>query len=55
MYYHARLVNREDQLKKWVKEGGFIIIISALKTRVDYAGIIFMLYVGLPYGIINYA
>jgi superfamily II DNA helicase RecQ len=49
------LVDREDQLEKWVEEGGFIVATSALGTGVDYMGIVFVLHVGLPYGIIDYA
>jgi len=54
-YYYTRLVNREERLKKWVKAGGFIVVTSALGTGVDYEGIIFVLHVGLPYGMIDYA
>jgi superfamily II DNA helicase RecQ len=54
-YYHAGVVDREERLKRWLKRGGFIVATSALGTGVDFLGIVFVLHVGLPYGIINYA
>jgi superfamily II DNA helicase RecQ len=47
-YYHAGDVDRADKLAAWLKTGGFIVATSALGTRLDYAGIVFVLHVGMP-------
>ena len=54
-YYHSTVVDKEEQLKEWVENGGFIVATSALGTGVDYDGIVFVLHVGLPYGMIDFA
>lgn len=54
-YYHAGVVDREERLKWWLERGGFIVATSALGTGVDFPGIVFVLHVGLPYGMIDYA
>lgn len=54
-YYHAGVVDREERLKRWLERGGFIVATSALGTGVDFPGIVFVLHVGLPYGMIDYA
>jgi len=54
-YYHAGAVDREERLEEWLEEGGLIVATSALGTGVDFPGIVFVLHVGLPYGMIDYA
>jgi len=54
-YYHAASMEKEKQLEEWVEVGGIIVATSALGTGVDYPGIVFVLHVGLPYGMIDFA
>jgi len=54
-YYHAGMVERGEKLEDRVKKGGLIIATSALATGVDHAGTVFVLHVGLPYGMIDFA
>ena len=54
-YYHADLVDRTNRLEVWVAEGGLIVATSALGTGVDFPGIMFVLHVGMPWSMIDYA
>ena len=46
-YYHADVVNQAEQLQAWVEKRGIIVATSALGTEVDFAGIIYILHVGM--------
>ena len=54
-YYHAAYLDKEADLDQWLKDGGFVAATSALGTGVDYKGITFVLHVGMPYGMIDFA
>lgn len=54
-YYHAGVVDRKDGLERWLGGGGWIVATSAQGTGVDFLGIVFVLHVGLPHGMIDYA
>lgn len=54
-YYHAGVVDRAERLERWLKEGGFIVATSALGTGVDFPGIVFILHVGMPWSMIDFA
>ncbi|KAF2179188.1 P-loop containing nucleoside triphosphate hydrolase protein [Zopfia rhizophila CBS 207.26] len=54
-YYHADVVDRAERLEEWVEEGGFIVATSALGTGVDFPAIVFILHVGMPWSMIDYA
>lgn len=54
-YYHAGEVDRADRLVEWAENGGFIVATSALGTGVDFPGIVFILHVGMPWSMIDYA
>lgn len=47
-YYHADVEERGERLQEWVEQGGLIVATSALGTGVDYAGIVYILHVGMP-------
>jgi superfamily II DNA helicase RecQ len=53
-YYHAGAVDNEERLKAWLERGRLIIATSALGTGVDFLGIVFTLYVDIPYGMIDF-
>jgi superfamily II DNA helicase RecQ len=54
-YYHAGVVDRAEPLAEWLKEGGWIVATSALGTGVDFPGIVFILHVGMPWSMIDFA
>lgn len=54
-YYHAGVVDRAEWLDKWLAKGGLIVATSALGTGVDFPGIVFVLHVGMPWSMIDYA
>ncbi|TKA60633.1 hypothetical protein B0A49_13140 [Cryomyces minteri] len=54
-YYHAHAANNEEKLKAWLDKGGMIVATSALGTGVDFPGIVYVLHVDMPYGMIDFA
>ena len=54
-YYHAAAVDNEERLAAWLEHGGLIVATSALGTGVDFPGIVFVLHVDVPYGMIDFA
>jgi superfamily II DNA helicase RecQ len=54
-HYHAAVVDRAERLRAWEKEGGLIMATSALGTGVDYPGIVYIMHVGMPWSMIDFA
>ena len=54
-YYHADVEERGERLQEWVEQGGLIVATSALRTGVDYAGIVYILHVGMPWSMTDFA
>jgi superfamily II DNA helicase RecQ len=54
-HYHAGVDNRAERLEEWVEEGGLIVATSALGTRVDFPGIMYILHVGMPWSMTDFA
>ncbi|GAB7357794.1 hypothetical protein MBLNU459_g0611t1, partial [Dothideomycetes sp. NU459] len=54
-YYHAGAADKEEKLAGWLEKGGLIVATSALGTGVDFPGVVFVLHVNLPYGMIDFA
>jgi len=54
-YYYAGVPDRAERLTRWLQEGGLIVATSALGTGVDFPGIVFILHVGMPWSMIDYA
>jgi superfamily II DNA or RNA helicase len=54
-YYHGGSVDNEEKLAAWLETGGLIVATSALGTGVDFPGIVFILHMDLPYGMIDFA
>jgi superfamily II DNA helicase RecQ len=44
-----------EQLAEWAEAGGMIVATSALGTGVDYAGIVYILYVGMLWSLTDFA
>jgi superfamily II DNA helicase RecQ len=56
-YYHAGTEDNErtERLQEWVEQGGLIVATSALGTGVDFAGIVYILHVGMPWSMTDFA
>lgn len=54
-HYHAEVVDRADRLQEWDERGGMIVATSALGTGVDFAGIVYILHVGTPWSMSDFA
>jgi superfamily II DNA helicase RecQ len=54
-HYHADVEERGERLQEWVEQGGLIVATSALGTGVDYAGIVYILHVGMPWSMTDFA
>ena len=54
-YYHAGDVDRAERLERWLKDGGLIVATSALGTGVDFPGIVYIVHVGMPWSMIDFA
>ena len=54
-FVHAGAADNEESISQWLEKGGFIVATSALGTGVDFPGIMFVVHVGIPYGMIDYA
>jgi len=54
-HYHAGQVDRGEKLQQWSETGGLIVATSALGTGVDIPGIVFVLHVDMPWGMIDFA
>ncbi|KAK1809579.1 hypothetical protein LTR12_016055 [Friedmanniomyces endolithicus] len=54
-YDHAEAVDNQERLDMWLRRGGLIVATSALGTGVNFPGIVFVLHVDMPYGMIDFA
>ncbi|KAF1955661.1 hypothetical protein CC80DRAFT_88365 [Byssothecium circinans] len=54
-YYHAGVPDRAERLEQWLKDGGLMVATSALGTGVDFPGVVYILHVGMPWSMIDYA
>jgi superfamily II DNA helicase RecQ len=56
-YYHSTIEAKGATIAAWLKEkdSGFIAATGALGTGVDYPGIVYIVHVGVPYGLIDFA
>lgn len=54
-FFYAGNPDNPDVLKKWLSEGGMIVATTALGTGVSYPGVMLVVHVGLPYGLIDFS
>jgi superfamily II DNA helicase RecQ len=40
---------------EWLKKGGFLIATSALGPGVDFPGVVYIVHLGIPYRLIDFA
>ena len=53
-FFYAGNPNNPETLKKWLTEGGMMVATTALGTGVSYPGVMLVVHVGLPYGLIDF-
>lgn len=54
-FFYAGNPNNPEALKKWLAEGGMMVATTALGTGVSYPGVMLVVHVGLPYGLIDFS
>ncbi|KAH7327553.1 P-loop containing nucleoside triphosphate hydrolase protein [Rhexocercosporidium sp. MPI-PUGE-AT-0058] len=54
-HYHSMVDEKDAAVEKWLKEAGFMAASGALGTGGDYPGIIYIVHIGVPYGMIDFA
>jgi hypothetical protein len=54
-FFYAGNPNNPEALKKWLTEGGMMVATTALGTGVSYPGVMLVVHVGLPYGLIDFS
>ena len=54
-YYHSLTDEKDATIEKWLEDKGFIMATRALGTGGDYPGIVYIVHLGLPYSMINFA
>lgn len=54
-YYHSLTDEKDAAVEKWLEDEGFMAATGALGTGGDYPGIVFIVHIGLPYGMIDFA
>jgi superfamily II DNA helicase RecQ len=54
-YYHAGIADRAERLAEWIEKGGLVVATSALGTGVDIAGVVYILHVGMPWSMTDFA
>jgi superfamily II DNA helicase RecQ len=54
-YYHSMVDEKDAAVEKWLQKEGFIAATGALGTGGDYPGIVYVVHIGVPYGMIDFA
>ncbi len=54
-FYHSQSVSKEETIMVWMENGGFCAATGALGTGVDFPGIVYIVHIGIPYGMIDFA
>lgn len=54
-FYHSMVDEKNAAVEKWLREEGFIAATGALGTGGDYPGIVYVVHIGVPYGMIDFA
>jgi len=52
--FYAGYVDKDESLQHWLDNGGCIVSSTALGTRVNYDNIVWVIYMGIPYGLIDF-
>jgi len=54
-FYHSMVDEKDAAVEKWLQEEGFMAATGALGTGGDYPGIVYIVHIGVPYGMIDFA
>ncbi|KFZ15842.1 hypothetical protein V501_02522 [Pseudogymnoascus sp. VKM F-4519 (FW-2642)] len=54
-HFHSTSEGKDEALETWLEKGGFISATDALGTGVDFPGIVYIVQVGVPYGLVDFA
>ncbi|KFX86057.1 hypothetical protein O988_09786, partial [Pseudogymnoascus sp. VKM F-3808] len=54
-HYHSMEDEKDAAVEEWLKGEGFIAATGALGTGGDYPGIVYVVHIGVPYGLIDFA
>jgi superfamily II DNA or RNA helicase len=54
-FFHSTSTSKEETIASWMEDGGFCAATGALGTGVDFPGIVYIVHVGVPYGMIDFA
>jgi superfamily II DNA helicase RecQ len=49
------MADRAEGLVEWIEKGGLIVATLALGTRVDIAGVVYILYIGMLWSMTDFA
>jgi superfamily II DNA helicase RecQ len=54
-YYHSLTDDKDKAIDVWLKNEGFLAATGAVGTGGDYPGIVYIVHIGVPYGMIDFA
>jgi superfamily II DNA helicase RecQ len=54
-YYHSMVDEKDAAVEKWLQDAGFMAATGALGTGGDYPRIVYIVHIGVPYGMIDFA
>lgn len=54
-FFHSTSGSKEETIASWMENGGFCAATGALGTGVDFPGIVYIVHIGVPYGMIDFA
>ena len=54
LYYYLLINEKDTIIEKWLEDKGFIMATRALGIGGDYPGIVYIVYLGLLYSIIDF-
>jgi superfamily II DNA or RNA helicase len=54
-FFHSTSASKEETIASWMENGGFCAATGALGTGVDFPGIVYIVHIGVPYGMIDFA
>jgi superfamily II DNA helicase RecQ len=54
-FFHSISARKEETIVSWIENGGFCAATGALGTGVDFPGIVYIVYIGVPYRMIDFA
>jgi hypothetical protein len=54
-FFYSEYADGDETLEAWKKQGGFIVLMTALSTGLNYEAVKVVIHSGLPYGLIEFA